>query len=488
MLVGSDATTFLLSERGNYQDFHLRIQAAVNAGGYGGVFFRVPESALPAGEDIPQGFYAQINASRTDVNRTGSLFGNHVQPFAVAPTEAPTPKANEWFDMEIIARGRTITVKINGQTSVDYLDTRGNQAAGHLALLCMDAKTVMKFRKIEIKELTPTVPGWVQLFNGKDLTGWKTHFRVHGGWKVEGGAIVSRDQLAYLFSDKGDYQNFHLRSEVKMNSVGDGGIIFGVPFSVDWKPGSYQAQLGLPYTPTGSLDQFPPWKVLHRAEAKLHKVDEWFVYEVVVRGNHIQILVNGKIATDYHDLEHTPRAGHVVLYNNSLPQAIPGSEIRFRKIEIKELPPTGSAGVVLLRRFEGYKEDVLGLAFSPDGSRALSSHNDGQVVLWDVASGTILKRMDGKHEGGAESVAFAPDGTWAISGGRPPDRSVRIWDLASGKEKGVIPEFPGPISRLIMFRDGKRASPALTCVCSTCKPARSTRFLTARYLTPSPSR
>lgn len=110
-----------------------------------------------------------------------------MQPFAVAPTEAPTPKANEWFDMEIIARGRTITVKINGQTSVDYLDTRGNQAAGHLALLCMDAKTVMKFRKIEIKELTPTVPGWVQLFNGKDLTGWKTHFRVHGGWKVEGG-------------------------------------------------------------------------------------------------------------------------------------------------------------------------------------------------------------------------------------------------------------------------------------------------------------
>src|SRR5205085_1060758 len=32
--------------------------------------------------------------------------------------------------------------------------------------------------------------GWVQLFNGKDLTGWKTHPKAPGKWEVKDGAIV----------------------------------------------------------------------------------------------------------------------------------------------------------------------------------------------------------------------------------------------------------------------------------------------------------
>src|SRR5258707_1112859 len=74
--------------------------------------------------------------------------------------------------------------------------------------------------------------GWVQLFNGKDLTGWKTHPDQPGDWKVEGGVLVGSNIASYLYSDRGDYENFHLRVEVKLNRDGDSGIFFRAPFSV----------------------------------------------------------------------------------------------------------------------------------------------------------------------------------------------------------------------------------------------------------------
>src|SRR5882724_1569668 len=53
-----------------------------------------------------------------------------------------------------------------------------------------------------------TDTGWVQLFNGKDLTGWKTHPDDKARWKVEDGAIVGEGPAGHLFSEKGDYTNF----------------------------------------------------------------------------------------------------------------------------------------------------------------------------------------------------------------------------------------------------------------------------------------
>src|SRR5919204_474003 len=64
-----------------------------------------------------------------------------------------------------------------------------------------------------------TAPGnFVPLFNGKDLTGWKTHPDQPGDWRVENGVLIGRGPLSHLFSERGDYENFHLRVEAKINS------------------------------------------------------------------------------------------------------------------------------------------------------------------------------------------------------------------------------------------------------------------------------
>src|SRR5262249_29682245 len=45
---------------------------------------------------------------------------------------------------------------------------------------------------------TPSSEGWTQLFNGKDLTGWKTHPKDPGNWRVEDGAIVGQGNHSFL--------------------------------------------------------------------------------------------------------------------------------------------------------------------------------------------------------------------------------------------------------------------------------------------------
>ena len=74
---------------------------------------------------------------------------------------------------------------------------------------------------------------------------------------------------------------------------------------------------------------------------------------------------------------------------------------------------------------------VLSVAFSPDGTRLASGADDNTVRLWDVATGKETARLEG-HGDWVRSVAFSPDGTRLASGA--DDNTVRLWDVASGKE------------------------------------------------------
>jgi hypothetical protein len=209
--------------------------------------------------------------------------------------------------------------------------------------------------------------GWVPLFNGKDLTGWKIHPNpnreisditekkadgkvvafegtVRGKkvalWRVEDGAIVGGGPASHLFSERDDYADFHYRVEAKINDKGNSGQYFRTAFGPGF-PTGYEAQInatGGDAIKTGSL--YPdPRTTLKDFRDKItvmntapHKPDEWFTQEVIAVGPKITIQVNGKTTIEWEDPEYRYKKGHFALQAHD-----PGSVMTFRKIEVKEL-------------------------------------------------------------------------------------------------------------------------------------------------------
>jgi hypothetical protein len=177
--------------------------------------------------------------------------------------------------------------------------------------------------------------GWVQLFNGKDLTGWKTHPDSPGKWRVEDGILIGSGPASHLYSERGDYENFRYRVEAMINDKGNSGQYFRTQI-VPGFPRYYEAQINSTHTDpirTGSLYGFEDCLI----KEMLVKPNEWFTQEVIADGPHIIIKVNGKTTVDkvVDDPKRLFLKGHFALQQHD-----PGTVVKFRKIEVKELPPT----------------------------------------------------------------------------------------------------------------------------------------------------
>jgi hypothetical protein len=176
--------------------------------------------------------------------------------------------------------------------------------------------------------------GWVQLFNGQDLKGWKTHPKDKAKWEVKDGVLVGSGPAGHLFSERGDYENFIYRVEAKINDHGNSGQYFRTQFGPSF-PKGYEAQINSTHRDpvrTGSLYNFGKEGTVTEM---LVKPDEWFVQEVTADGNHIIIKVNGKTTVDLLDKKNSYTKGHFALQQHD-----PGTVVMFRKIEVKELPAT----------------------------------------------------------------------------------------------------------------------------------------------------
>jgi serine/threonine protein kinase/formylglycine-generating enzyme required for sulfatase activity len=188
VLVGESRKEYsgLCSERDDFTDFHLRVETKVDLKeATASLWFRA--KLEPKTNRLVSGYNVRLagEPSHTESQQTGTLHliqrGGSKQLHDAL--KAPVP-ADTWYQLEVIAQGPKITIKINGSVIAEVVDT--GLERGAIGLQIESAIGRVSFRKIEIREL-PAPPALTPR-DREDLAKlkgeWVARFGARGGKPV----------------------------------------------------------------------------------------------------------------------------------------------------------------------------------------------------------------------------------------------------------------------------------------------------------------
>src|SRR5450432_1397841 len=146
--------------------------------------------------------------------------------------------------------------------------------------------------------------GWLSLFDGKSLNGWKVGDNATT-FSTDSGMIIVHGNTAHLFYE-GDVQQHHFKdfefkADVKTMPGANSGIYFHTEFQQGgWPAKGYEVQVNNSHTDwrrTGSLYGIEDVKEVYV------KDNEWFTESIKVVGKRVVISLNDKVVVDYTEPE-----------------------------------------------------------------------------------------------------------------------------------------------------------------------------------------
>jgi WD40 repeat protein len=99
---------------------------------------------------------------------------------------------------------------------------------------------------------------------------------------------------------------------------------------------------------------------------------------------------------------------------------------------------------------DGHKAGVIGIAFSPDGTRIATASDDKTAKIWDAGTGRVL--LSKEHTAPLSAVAFSPDGTQVATAS--VDKTI-IWNAHTGDVLPTVLGHTAPISGVTFSPNGK---------------------------------
>lgn len=287
-----------------YEDFILRLEYKISAGGNSGVFIRATADGNPAFT----GMEVQIlddAGKEPDKNSTGSLYD------AVRPGKNKSKPAGEWNSYEIKCFGNELRVVLNGEqlyhvnleTIADEHNKRPklSMRAGTGYIGFQDHGSAVWFRNIKLKKLDRARypgndAGWVRAFEGNSTEGWTAYGTAK--WTMKDGTLTGEGGPGHLFTNA-RYRDVEFRAKVRISKGGNSGIFFraGPPQGDNpWPPGG-EAQIN------NNDDDNRTGGIYgrHRAPELLTRDGEWFDYYIRVIGNRWTTRINGLKVLDLAD-------------------------------------------------------------------------------------------------------------------------------------------------------------------------------------------
>lgn len=365
----TESNTFLVWREGTVADFQLDLDFRL-VGGNSGIQYRSKE--IDPDRWIIGGYQADFDASgkyagilyeergRGILAMTGDkvVIGEDGKKKVVgqvgeAEEIRAAVKKDAWNHYTIIARGNRLIHKINGVVTVEVIDNQidKRRMSGLLALQVHQGPPMtVQFKDIELTRLDADgvveSDGAVELFKGKDLSGWTVYPDDAPAdlWTVSDGVLQCAGKpVGYLRTIKDDYANYVLTLEWRWpgDRGGNNGVLVhtSTPNALGVWPKSIEIQLA-----SGNAGDF--WIIgteldvknedqrkkgrrhLNLTDDSEKPIGQWNKMEITCNGDEVIVKVNGDLVNHAHDCSVTQ--GAICLQSE-------GTPIEFRNIMLKPL-------------------------------------------------------------------------------------------------------------------------------------------------------
>lgn len=329
---GSDMSGDIITNE-MFEDFELSLEWKISAGGNSGIFFHVIEGPYQApyftGPEYQliddTGFPQKLE----EWQQTGANYAMH----NADKTKKKLKKAGEFNASKIQVKDGHVVHWLNGEKIVEYdlwtpewfrLSREGKwkdypfyglARKGHIGL--QDHGSPVYFRNIKIRDLTDK---GFQLFNGKNLNGWKIH--GNGNWRAENGILLAMSGddkgYSYLATDK-EYRNFILRLKFVLEDKGNSGVFFrSLLTGTDIK--GWQVEVAPPGDNTGGIYESGGrgWLAeIPDDRENILDMDDWNDLVISVIENRVMVWLNNELMTDLTDEEVGKGLGNIALQMHS---------------------------------------------------------------------------------------------------------------------------------------------------------------------------
>ncbi len=331
-ITASEGPIGLLLTKVRFADFELILDYKLSKGGNSGIFIRCAENPSD-----PKADCYEINLA--DKHPEGYLTGSFVGLHKFEPGK-PTVDG-KWHQLKITANKNSFSVLIDGKISTQFKDERESWLRSGLIGLQKNSGEIA-FRNIRLKPLSQT-----DLFNGKDLTGWREVPGSKSKFEVVDETIHVTNGAGFLETEK-TFADFLLQFQAKTHAAElNSGLFFRAIEGTEKAPSNgYEVQIhnGIKNDDRNKPNNAGTGAIFRRVEARrvVSSDNKWCTITLIADGPHISTWVDGYQVVDWKDTRkpnENPRkgmrleAGHLSLQGHD-----PTTDLSFKSFKISPLP------------------------------------------------------------------------------------------------------------------------------------------------------